>query len=144
MKLVFEVELKELTQSTINAGLDSIRAEMAKLVQEAQAPPATPEATLPEASVVQVLSVVDGTLPTKTDCLTAVFNDVKRTDKTEAILEALLDTTEGVEVKDLTEVTGIDTASLSNWFSVTGKKIKGIVKEGRGKYRFDRTQIKVS
>jgi hypothetical protein len=95
--------------------------------------PATPSTVLEEP-----LSAED-----REKYMVAVFKDLKRTEKSELIIGALLDTTDAVSIKDLAEALQKNYNDIASWFNVTGKLIPAIVKTGKALYKFDRTKVQI-
>jgi hypothetical protein len=70
-----------------------------------------------------------------------VFEDLKRTEKSEKIITALVKAGGEIDFPDLIKATKLTSGDLSSWFSATGKRLKFIENTGKGKYKLNPDKV---
>lgn len=71
------------------------------------------------------------------EAIEKIFVELKRTEKSLCIITALAKAGKEMNWEEIMSATNLNKNDLSSWFSQTGKKVKAIVKTGRGTYKFD-------
>jgi len=73
--------------------------------------------------------------------LDSIFENMKRTVKSEGIITALLDSEGPLEVKDIADACEMEATGVSQWFSTTASRIPAIEKTEHG-FKFNRSKFK--
>ncbi len=72
----------------------------------------------------------------------AVFADLKKTTKSQAIIRTLIENTNSMKIADIARACDMGAADVSSWFQATAKRVPQIVKSGAAEWKFDRTITK--
>ncbi|TFE68961.1 hypothetical protein [Methylacidiphilum caldifontis] len=133
------MRLKQLTSAEVK--------ELAKLVQEKEA---LQEKVSEIERKIQTLWKVGIKVPGKRAAKSQVIEKRRGPEKgsipgrlKSSIIEALRSSgSKGLTVKELSKKLGVKVNNLYCWFYTTGKKTPGIIKLGKGLYRFEESELK--